>query len=249
MSNFLKQQFSSFIHSNRTILYLYYKLFLPKDYSALKDYKFTDERLKFIHLLEAVNYCRVALIPQVYFEFGCHSARTFSSVIRAANYFQMDKMKFYAFDSFEGLPATDVDVDGVFQTGEFNTPVQDFLAKVKKKAGRNLSSEYVIKGYYSDSLTLELQKKMPKVGIVHIDVDLYSSTRDVLNFLKPLMIVGTLILFDDYYCFPPDSKKGEMRAILEFCENNPSFQVKEWKAYSTFGQSFFVISVPAEMNS
>lgn len=246
--NKLKQKFSSVIHSNRTLLFLYYKLFLRRDYTALKDYKFTDEKIKFVHLLEAVNYCRVAMVPQVYFEFGCHSARTFSSVVRAANYFRMDQMKFYAFDSFEGLPKTEINADGVFQTGEFSTPVQDFINKVKRGTGTILEKEYIIKGFFSDSLTSDLQKRMPKVGIVHIDVDLYSSTKEVLNFVKPMLTVGTVILFDDYYCFPPDSNKGEMRALLEFCENNPSFRIKEWKAYSTFGQSFFVTAVPLELN-
>ena len=100
----------------------------------------------------------------------------------------------------------------------------------------------MVKGYFSDSLTPELQEKMPQVGIVHIDVDLYSSTKDVFGFIRPLLTVGTVILFDDYYCFPPDGKKGEMRALLELLEEDKTFTVKEWKAYSTFGQSFFVTS-------
>jgi hypothetical protein len=84
---------------------------------------------------------------------------------------------------------------------------------------------------------------MPKVGVVHIDVDLYSSTKEVLIFSKPLLKIGTLIIFDDYYSYPPKGEKGEMRALLEFCKGNIGFEVKEWKAYSTFGQSFFVTSV------
>ncbi len=205
-------------------------------------YVFTDEKLKFVHLLEAVNYCRVAQLPYVYFEFGCHSARTFSAVVNASEYLRMDSMKFYAFDSFEGLPNTSSVEDGVFQTGEFSTPISKFKELVKKRTGKVLGDDSIVKGFYSDSLTDQLQKQMPKVGIVHIDVDLYSSTKEVLSFLKPLFTVGTIILFDDYYCFKPDGSKGEMKALTEFCEENPRFKIKEWKAYSTFGQSFFVTS-------
>ena len=236
----IKSALGRIISSNSVINSTYYKLFKPHQLSAYKDYKFSDEKLKFMHLMEAVNYCRVALMPFTYFEFGCHSARTFSAVINAAKYFKMENMQFFAFDSFQGLPTTDVNEDGVFQTGEFATPINEFLSKVKFRTGLKLNPQNIIEGYYSDSLTEDVQKRMPKVGMVHIDVDLYSSTKEVLNFIKPLLVVGTVILFDDYYCFPPDSQHGEMKALIEFCEENPDFKVKEWKSYSTFGQSFFV---------
>lgn len=218
----------------------YYKFFKPHAYKAYNDYVFSDEKLKFMHLLETINYCKVAEMPRVYFEFGCHSARTFSAVVRAADFLKMSDMQFYAFDSFEGLPETKLADDGVFQTGEFATPILEFKKRVLKMGGKNIPDSHIIKGFYSNSLTPELQSTMPKVGVVHIDVDLYSSTKEVFAFLRPLFNVGTVILFDDYYCFAPDGKKGEMRALLEYCNDNPEFKVKEWKAYSTFGQSFFV---------
>jgi O-methyltransferase len=232
----------SILISNRYIIGFYFKWFRNNKYQSYKNYLFSDENLKFVHLLEAVNYCKVAELPYVYFEFGCHSARTFSAVINASEYLKLNMMKFYAFDSFEGLPNTSSDEDGVFQTGEFSTPISKFKDLVKNKTNKILSDDCIVKGFYSDSLTTELQKQMPKVGIVHIDVDLYSSTKEVLSFLKPLFTVGTVILFDDYYCFKPDGTKGEMKALTEFCEETPGFKIKEWKAYSTFGQSFFVTS-------
>ncbi len=233
----------------KIILRMHYYLKSPKLISALNDYIETDERQKFIHILEAINYINVAgvggeTIPQVYFEFGCHSGRTFSAAVNAAAYFSMNNAKFYAFDSFEGLPQTDSKDDGFFQTGTFCTSRNDFIKIVRQKTGVHLADEYIVQGYYCDSLTNELQAKIPKAGVIHIDVDLYSSTVDVLNFIKPLMVVGTLLIFDDWYCFPPEANMGEMRAVKEFCERNPSFKLQEWKAYSTFGQSFFVTALP-----
>jgi hypothetical protein len=238
----MKAFLGKIVSSSNSITSLYFKIFKKHQFESFQNYKYSDERLKFIHLLEAVNYCKVALMPHVYFEFGCHSARTFSSVINSAKYLKMDTMEFYAFDSFEGLPPVDSDQDGVFKTGEFATPVADFKSKVLDKTGYYIADRFLVKGFYSESLTAEVQKNMPKVGIVHIDVDLYSSTIDVLSFLKPLLAVGTVILFDDYYCFPPDSEHGEMKALIEFEKSNPNYKFKEWKAYSTFGQSFFVTS-------
>ena len=52
-------------------------------------YKLSDERDKFQHISEAVNYMRVAEMPNVFFEFGCSSGRTFSAVLLAAKYFRV----------------------------------------------------------------------------------------------------------------------------------------------------------------
>ena len=122
--------------------------------------------------------------------------------------------------------------------------MNEFLCLVKRYSGLTLKPENVIRGYYEESLTAELQNRMPKVGVVHIDVDLYSSTVEVLQFIKPLLVIGTVLAFDDWYCFPPGSPKGEKLALEEFCNNNPSFKLEEWKSYSTFGKSFFVNSLP-----
>lgn len=219
------------------------RIFRRHAYQAQRDYQYTDEHLKYVHILEAMNYVRVAGVPNVYFEFGCHSGRTFSAAIRAADFLGMSDTEFFAFDSFEGLPATNPVDDGVFQEGEFSTSVDEFVRLVKGMSGRKIEKKSIVKGFYRDSLTVELQGRLPKVGVVHIDVDLYSSTVEVLQFIKPLLVVGTVLIFDDWYCFTPGANKGEVRALNEFREMNPSFGVEGWKSYSTFGKSFFVTSI------
>lgn len=233
-SNYIKQKIKS----------IFYMIFDRNLYKAHKDYTFTDEELKFTHILEAINHIRIAEAPKTYLEFGCHSARTFSAAVRAARYFKMNDMDFYAFDSFEGLPETIKDEDGFFQGGTFSTNISEFLYLVKKQSGLILNPENCIKGYYENSLTNKLQSKMPKAGVVHIDVDLYSSTVEVLEFIKPLMVIGTVLIFDDWYCFSPGKSKGEKRAFEEFCIKYPNFKTELWKNYSTFGKSLFVTSLP-----
>ena len=82
--------------------------------------------------------------------------------------------------------------------------------------------------------------KLPKPGIIHIDCDLYTSTISVLKFLKPLLVSGSILLFDDYYCYPANQNLGQKKAINEFLTNNKDYNFKKWKSYSTFGQSFFL---------
>ena len=107
-----------------------------------------------------------------------------------------------------------------------------------------MEKDNLIKGFYSESLTEELKASMPKVGVVHIDVDLYSSTVCVLHFLKSLLVKGSVLVFDDWYAFPGGSFMGERKALNEFLEENPGFAIEPWKSYSTFGQSFFVSRIP-----
>ena len=78
--------------------------------------------------------------------------------------------------------------------------------------------------------------------MLHIDVDLYSSTKELLKFAQPLLVNGSVILFDDWYCFKPDTKHsyGEQKAVQEFLEINKNIKLLPWKNYSTFGKSFFV---------
>jgi hypothetical protein len=200
--------------------------------------------MKFTHILEGMNYLKVAgsdgVLPQVYFEFGCHSARTFSAAVNAGKYLGMSDLKLYAFDSFEGLPKTNVNEDGYFKSGMFCTSKTEFKKSLYQKTGVWIDDQYIVEGFYSESLTSEVQARMPKVGIVHIDVDLYSSTAEVLRFIKPLLVQGTLLMFDDWYCFPGGISKGERLALEEFLADNVGIKVEPWKAYSTFGQSFFV---------
>jgi len=221
----------------------------PRLVDARDQYKFTDEHLKFVHLMEAMNYLRIAgddgrSLPQTYFEFGTHSGRTFSCAVNSANYLGMRNMEFYAFDSFEGLPDTNEVEDGFFKAGTFSMSRAEFVSIVRRKTGVRLSDRNIIKGFYCDSLTSERQTSMPKAGVVHIDVDLYSSTVDVLCFIKPLLVSGTLLLFDDWYCFPGGALQGERKALTEFLEENNGYEIEPWKPYSTFGKSFFVTRVP-----
>ena len=103
---------------------------------ARKWYIETDETFKYIHILEAVNYVRVAEMPKVFFEFGCHSGRTFSAAILASKFLNFD-MKIYGFDSFEGLPKTSKEEDGYFEGGTFYTGLEsseNFLSGLESRA-------------------------------------------------------------------------------------------------------------------
>ena len=127
-----------------------------------------------------------------------------------------------------------------FEAGTFHTTQENFKKLVRKNTGFKLNQENIIPGFYEKSLNDKLRSRLPKIGVLHIDVDLYSSTKTVLNFVRPLLVDGSVILFDDFYCFKPTVPSGENKALMEFLSDNKGVSIIPWKAYSTFGQSFFV---------
>ena len=225
------------------LLDVYYNVLNRKKLKSYNEYKYSDEKKKFTHILEAINYSRVTKLDPIFFEFGCYSARTFSAAIRSYLFFDIKDFKVFAFDSFEGLPFTSISDDGIFKEGTFSMSKNKFIKEIKKNTKFKIEDKYIIEGFYDKTLNKSLSDKLPKPSVIHIDVDLYSSTKIILEFLKPLLIKGTLILFDDWYCFNPGDDLGERKAFKEFQNKNPNIKFENWKNYSTFGKSFFVISI------
>ena len=229
----------------KVIIYIYVFFRNIYYYKTFKLYKKSDEVDKFSHILESINYIKVAgsngtILPPVYFEFGCYSGRTFSTAINSAKFLNIDNFQFYAFDSFLGLPSTDD--QNIFKEGQFKFLKNEFKKIIKNKTGVLLEDKYIIEGFYEKSLKSEIALNLTKPGIIHLDCDLYSSTITVLKFLKPILVSGSVLLFDDYYCYPVNENLGQKKAIEEFLKDNTNFQLKKWKAYSSFGQSFFFIN-------
>lgn len=211
-------------------------------YKTYKLYKKSDEDDKFTHILEAINYIKVAgssgaILPPIFFEFGCYSGRTFSAAVNTAKFLKMNNFQFYAFDSFLGLPSTDD--QNIFKKGQFKFSKNNFKKIIKNKTGLSLDDQYIIEGFYEKSLTSEAALNLPNPGVIHVDCDLYSSTVSVLKFLKPILVNSSVILFDDYYCYPTSENLGQKKAIEEFLNDNKNFEFIKWKSYSTFGQSFY----------
>ena len=102
----------------------------------------------------------------LWLEFGVASGKTINYISNFTN----DKV--YGFDSFEGLP--EKWRDG-FDKSTFNR--NGNLPKVN-------SNVKLIKGWFNDTLLNFIQKQNKKVSFIHMDADLYSSTKYVLDILK-----------------------------------------------------------------
>lgn len=54
---------------------------------------------------------------------------------------------------------------------------------------------------------------------MHIDCDLYNSTKTIFDNLAPRIKSGTIIVFDEYFNYP-NWQQHEYKAFQEFVEDN-----------------------------
>lgn len=101
-----------------------------------------------------------------------------------------DKRTLHLFDSFAGMPVTSKGEPYV--SGDFG---QTSEASVRKLVETTSVSLQMHVGFIPDTFrNLEL----PQLAFAHIDVDLYKSVLDCIEFVYPRLAPGGIIVFDDY---------------------------------------------------
>lgn len=184
-----------------------------------------------------------------YLEFGVWKGRSF---IRAFNIWRyvtainknITGMKFYAFDSFEGLPEITSKEDIAteeFTKGQYACSEEEFLERIKN--GRvDLNRVKTVKGWFNKVLNDKTRAGLPikKAAIVFVDSDLYEAAVDVLNFITPYVVDGTIIIFDDWFCFRGNPSHGEQKAFRDWLKKNPRFSATEFHKFNWKGNSFII---------
>lgn len=169
---------------------------------------------------------------KLYLEFGtCHGASMLE-------YYGLYKefgipSTFYGFDSFQGLPPepTDTLSHSVWGPGDFSTNGNinpELLNKPDLK---------IVDGWFCDTLTDGIAEEFgdKKVGLLHIDCDIYTSTIEALEFIvkHKLLVDGTIVVYDDWGGWRQVGLSeeqqydiGEGRAHREICEKyNLNFEL------------------------
>jgi hypothetical protein len=178
-----------------------------------------------------------------YWEFGVASGETLIIAYKASKLFPgKSAMKFFGFDSFQGIPEISgkEDAASMWSKGDFTFGIETVLAKLKRYAV-DISQVTLVPGFYEQSLNpAAISKyKLKKVSYLRLDCDLYSSTKTVLNFVKPFLTDGAIIDFDDYFCYASNDF-GEPLAFQEWLKANPDIRAREFSRYSTFGKTFTI---------
>jgi O-methyltransferase len=152
-----------------------------------------------------------------YLELGVYKGSSFILAASAAAKYGLHAMRYFAFDSFQGLPEAE---GKLFAPGDFACSEQTFTRMITK-AGVPIDKVVKVKGWYNESLTKGTKEKykLDRAAVVHIDCDLYSSTKDVLAFIEDIVQVGTIIIFDDWTVFRNEQRPesfGEPKAFNEW---------------------------------
>jgi hypothetical protein len=176
---------------------------------------------KALFFRRAFDFIKDNRIDGDYYEFGCHRCRTFRMALTEARLHNMAAMKFWAFDSFEGLPdpVSHTSME-IWKQGALTTAEAEFMRMVREH-DIYVDRVTTIKGFYSESLTAELRRRMldeeRRIAFVNVDCDLYESAVSVFEFIDPLMQEGTVIYIDDLFAGNRGAPtQGVARAFLEY---------------------------------
>lgn len=102
-------------------------------------------------------------------------------------------MKVYALDSYAGMPQTDKDVDA-HNAGDFSdTDVASLQARVDELKLDNL---VLVKGFFEDT-NAGVMAEAGKISLAHIDCDIAPAVRYSYEGVKPFLVDGGYIIFDD----------------------------------------------------
>lgn len=89
-------------------------------------------------------------------------------------------------------------------------------------------------GFFSKTIPMfKLKYNLDKIKLIHIDCDLYSSTRDIFT------ILGPVILFDEYWNYSGWQDSGEFKAFQEFITE--SGRTYTYLGYMDSGESVAVM--------
>jgi hypothetical protein len=149
-------------------------------------------------------------ISGMFCEFGVYRGITINSIAE-----KFPNNIVWGFDSFEGLPEDWITTDNeiIWPKGHFS--VTD-LPQVKNNVR-------LIKGWFNETLPTWVEKHASNISFLHIDCDLYSSTKTIFDSLNQYIVKDTIISFDEIYHFGNPKKytkwyEGEFKALKEWLE-------------------------------
>ncbi|RBI86309.1 class I SAM-dependent methyltransferase [Rhodosalinus halophilus] len=138
----------------------------------------------------------------LYAEFGVwrgHGVNLFARVLKGTG------VTVWGFDSFEGLEEDWTGHPRGGQAGRFSTG--GALPEVRPNVR-------LVKGRVQDTVPGWLAEREGPVAFAHLDLDTYTPTRFVLEALRPRLVTGSVLVFDELYGYP-GWREHEYRALVE----------------------------------
>ena len=155
------------------------------------------------------------LINGLMLEFGVFDGK---SINRIADHWP--DRQIYGFDSFEGLPE-DWDLGSKIYRKHTKWHLKGSLPEVRNNV-------HLIKGFFDVSLPIWWEEHRSAIAFLHVDCDLYSSTKTVFETLNNEIHPGTIIRLDDLIDFREfESYAGKGSDISKYT----TWREHEWKGF------------------
>ena len=219
-------------------------------YLAALPHPFLENTLaKYLAIKKAMFMTYVDETNGSYLEFGVFTGNSFNFAMRINRKMEKHFKKklnneFIGFDSFEGFgEISEHDKNSAFTNSIFQVNEKKVIKNIKKNSkGQNFR---LIKGFYKDTLKNKTSSDLGinKSRIIMIDCDLKDSTKLALEFSKPSLQNGTIIIFDDLNYYKGSIKKGEFGAFEEFKKDNPEIVFRRIFDYGYSGRAYVVCSI------
>ena len=184
-----------------------------------------------------------------YLEFGVFTGSSFNYAIKEnkkiEKIFGKNHCEFIGFDSFKGFgKVKKEDIHPSFTDQFFSVNEKNVIKNIKRIArGQKIR---LVKGFYEDTIknktTLDLNI-FNKSRIIMIDCDLKESTRLALEFIRPSLQEGTILIFDDFLDYKGSIVKGEYGAFEDFKKLYPNILFRRAFDYGYRGRAFIVYGI------
>ena len=127
----------------------------------------------------------------------------------------------YVCDTFEGFGNLVIDpkADRLFKKEQYSDV--SFESVKASWAGKGRDVRWV-RGYFPQSAA---EMDISNISFAHVDTDLYESTTDTLNYLRPRLMDRSIVILDDYL----RGADGLVRAVREFTQAYP-----DWAMFPMF---------------
>jgi hypothetical protein len=157
-------------------------------------------------------------------EFGVYKGDGLASMARYSRDILGEASPLFGFDTFEGMPPSDVDLAGsLAETWAEGTFADTSLDSVRARLTRDGVDATLIPGRFGELDSLS-EYGIDTVMLAHIDADLYEGYRDAMRLLTPHLQPGSVLLFDE--SIPPTEWSSQ--SIREHGQR----AVREWEAES-----------------
>jgi hypothetical protein len=144
----------------------------------------------------------LSLVPHdegLFLEFGVYKG---DSINRLAAL--KPDVQWHGFDSFIGLPEA------------WTLGARKGAFDVAGQLPAVLENVALTKGFFEDTLpTFVAKHRNETVAFLHIDCDLYSATKTVLEQLSDMLTPGCVVVFDEYFKYS-GWEDGEYKALMEY---------------------------------